>query len=100
MLLLQIAEEVGFEADQVALVRSGRPLYVDDRHRRFAVHPFLFHLTNPQAQVCCEGLGIAVWGVVGRIVSAVLALQGGSRSSYQKLPPSATTSIICGGGGS
>ncbi|GAB4819902.1 hypothetical protein N2152v2_006948 [Parachlorella kessleri] len=46
-----IAEEVGFGAEDVAFVRSGRPLYVDDGRRRFAVHPFLFHLTKPQGQV-------------------------------------------------
>lgn len=39
---LQILEEVGLTGDQVTLVRSGRPLLVDDGRRHFCVHPFLW----------------------------------------------------------
>lgn len=42
--LVEINEEVGYSADQITLVRSGRPLFVDDGELRFAVHPFLFSL--------------------------------------------------------
>ncbi len=41
----QILEEVGYAADQIKFIRSGRPLYVDASDRlSFAVHPFLFDL--------------------------------------------------------
>lgn len=46
----QLVEEVGL-TKEVALVRSGRPLYVDDGRLHFAVHPFLFQLTDADAQV-------------------------------------------------
>jgi 8-oxo-dGTP pyrophosphatase MutT (NUDIX family) len=47
--LEEIHEEVGYGIDQVALVRSGRPLWVDDGPLRFAVHPFLFNLRDAGA---------------------------------------------------
>ena len=45
----QILEEAGLGPSQVALVRSGRPLLVDDGRLHFAVHPFLFQLHSQQA---------------------------------------------------
>ncbi|KAI3434851.1 hypothetical protein D9Q98_002905 [Chlorella vulgaris] len=40
----EIVEETGLTADQVTLVRSGRPLAVNDGRLHFCVHPFLFCL--------------------------------------------------------
>lgn len=42
---------MGLTAEQLGFVRSGRPLYVDDGRLHFAVHPFLFSLADPRAQV-------------------------------------------------
>lgn len=48
---LEILEEVGLHEDQIHLIRSGRTLYVDDGPRRkFAVHPFLFQIIDPNAK--------------------------------------------------
>lgn len=35
---------MGYTHSQIQLVRSGRPLYVDDGPLHFAVHPYLFSL--------------------------------------------------------
>lgn len=48
---MQIEEEVGYLPSQVSLVRSGRPLYVDDADLHFAVHAFLFSLNSSAAEV-------------------------------------------------
>ena len=45
----QILEEAGLAPSQVALLRSGRPLLVDDGRLHFAVHPFLFQLLSEHA---------------------------------------------------
>ncbi|PRW20650.1 initiation factor 2B related [Chlorella sorokiniana] len=47
----EILEEVGFAADQVQLVHSGRPLIVDDGRLHFNIHPFLFRLNQGDAKV-------------------------------------------------
>lgn len=47
---IEIEEEVGFKAGQIEYIRSGRPLYIDDGpKRKWAVHPFLFRLCDPNA---------------------------------------------------
>lgn len=64
-------EEVGLQEDQVQLVRSGRPLFVDSGRLHFTVHPFLFHLTDPEARVRCwrlqgaeTGQGCCAYGII------------------------------------
>lgn len=42
---------MGLRPRQLAFVRGGRPLYVDDGPHHFTVHPFLFRLTDPVAEV-------------------------------------------------
>jgi translation initiation factor 2B subunit (eIF-2B alpha/beta/delta family) len=43
-------EEVGYSSDTIRLVRSGRPLLVDDGSLHFRVHPFLFDFVNQAAE--------------------------------------------------
>lgn len=44
----EIYEEVGYSPSEIAFVRTGRPLFVDDGRLHFAVHPYLFDLV-PEA---------------------------------------------------
>lgn len=46
----QIQEEVGYSADNIKLVRTGRPLLVDDGRLHFRVHPFLFDFVDQAAE--------------------------------------------------
>jgi PncC family amidohydrolase len=46
----EIREETGLFNNNIRLVRQGKPLEVIDRglHRKWIVHPFLFHVLDPQ----------------------------------------------------
>lgn len=46
----EIREETGLFNNNIKLVRQGRPLEVIDQglHRKWIVHPFLFHVLDPQ----------------------------------------------------
>ncbi len=50
-LVSQVLEEAGLSPSQLRLVRSGRPLLVDDPPRHFCVHPFLLSMGSPEAAV-------------------------------------------------
>ncbi|KAL4450707.1 hypothetical protein ABPG77_001063 [Micractinium sp. CCAP 211/92] len=47
----EVLEEAGLSPSQLRLVRSGRPLLVDDPPRHFCVHPFLLSTGSPEAAV-------------------------------------------------
>jgi hypothetical protein len=70
--LLQIVEETGLTADQVTLVRSGRPLAVNDGRLHFCVHPFLFCL-RPEH---CEAQATLNWENEGAAWVAPEAIPG------------------------
>ena len=46
----EIREETGLFNNNIRLVKQGKPLEVIDRslHRKWIVHPFLFHVLDPQ----------------------------------------------------
>lgn len=48
---IEIREETGLSSDEVELVKQGEPLEIIDaeQNRRWRVHPFLFHVTHPDA---------------------------------------------------
>ncbi len=47
--LIEIHEEVNLDSDDVQLLKKGEPLVIDDEglNTRWVVHPFLFHVVNP-----------------------------------------------------
>ena len=48
--LIEIHEEVNLDSDNVQLIKQGEPLAIDDKElgTRWVVHPFLFHVANPE----------------------------------------------------
>jgi 8-oxo-dGTP pyrophosphatase MutT (NUDIX family) len=47
---IEIYEEAGLDADDIRLLKTGEPLFIDDNElgTRWVVHPFLFHVTTPE----------------------------------------------------
>ena len=47
--LKEIHEEVNLDSDDVKILKRGEPLVIDDEelNTRWVVHPFLFHVENP-----------------------------------------------------
>jgi translation initiation factor 2B subunit (eIF-2B alpha/beta/delta family)/8-oxo-dGTP pyrophosphatase MutT (NUDIX family) len=50
----EVREETGIDPDRLALVRSGRPLDVDDGDRRWRVHPYLFDAPTREVELSEE----------------------------------------------
>lgn len=48
--LIEINEEVSLVSDDIQLLKTGEPVVIDDEElgTRWVVHPFLFHVTNPE----------------------------------------------------